>query len=297
MLIKNRLVRSATMIAAASKGRPTETYIERYRELARGGVGTIITGVMLSSKSDLLFGRQIFVVDDDCVKGLKLTVDAIREVDGSCRLVAQLGHSGQTVSPSGVAWPFPRSRAGRPLTTEEVDAVVDDFAAAIGRIKAAGFDGVQLHAAHSYLLSSFLSPLTNKRTDKYGGSLNRRVLGGVLGVLLAIPFLGLLAVSAVGLGLITAGVARDSGAAGGLAVIYIIPMMMFGTFLAVFNKMTRNIARFMPNYYVTDTLSIIFHQGDLSDPTIWQNLLILAGISLVLIAVGIPLFKRSAYRS
>ena len=69
-------------------------------------------------------------------------------------------------------------------------------------------------------------------------------------------FLALLAVSAVGLGLITAAVAKDSGAAGGLAVIYIMPMMMFGTFLAVFNKTTRNIASFMPNYYVTDTLSI-----------------------------------------
>jgi len=121
-------------------------------------------------------------------------------------------------------------------------------------------------------------------------------LGGPVGILLAVLFLALLAVSAVGLGLITAAVAKDSGAAGGLAVIYIIPMMMFGTFLTVFNKMTRNIARFMPNYYVTDTLSIIFHQGNLSDPTIWQNFLILAGISLVLVVVGIQLFKRTAYR-
>jgi len=91
-------------------------------------------------------------------------------------------------------------------------------------------------------------------------------------------------------------VAKDSGAAGGLAVIYIIPMMMFGTFLTVFNEMTRNIARFMPNYYVTDTLTIIFHKGSVSDPTIWKNLLILTGISLVLVVAGIQLFKRTAYR-
>jgi ABC-type multidrug transport system permease subunit len=121
-------------------------------------------------------------------------------------------------------------------------------------------------------------------------------LGGVVGLLLVVPFLALLGISAVGLGLITAAVAKDSGAAGGLAVIYIIPMMMFGTFLVVFNKMTRNIARFMPNYYVTDTLSIIFHQGSVSDPVIYQNLLILAGISLVLVIAGIQFFKRTAYR-
>jgi ABC-2 type transport system permease protein len=119
-------------------------------------------------------------------------------------------------------------------------------------------------------------------------------LGGVVGVLLAALFLAVLAVAAVGLGLITAGVAKDSGAAGGLSMIFILPMMMFGSFLAVFSEMTRNIARFMPNYYVTDSLSIIFHMGRLSDPVIWKNLLILTIISLVVVVVGIQLFKKTA---
>jgi ABC-type multidrug transport system permease subunit len=120
--------------------------------------------------------------------------------------------------------------------------------------------------------------------------------GGVVGLLLAALFLALLAITAVGLGLITAAVAKDSGAAGGLAVIFILPMMMFGAYLAVFNEMTRNIARFMPNYYVTDSLSVIFHTGSLSDPVIWQNLLILAIISLVVVVAGIQIFKRTAFR-
>jgi ABC-2 type transport system permease protein len=120
--------------------------------------------------------------------------------------------------------------------------------------------------------------------------------GGLVGVLLAILFLGLLGVTAVGLGLITAAVAKESGAAGGLSVIFILPMMMFGAFLAVFNDTTRNIARFMPNYYVTDSLSVIFHTGRISDPVIGQNLLILAIISLVVVVVGIQLFKRTAFR-
>jgi ABC-2 type transport system permease protein len=123
-----------------------------------------------------------------------------------------------------------------------------------------------------------------------------RPQGGLAGLLLACVFLALLAVTAVGLGLITAAVAKDSGAAGGLSVIFILPMMMFGSLLAVFSEATRRIAHFMPNYYVSDSLSIIFHQGRLSDPAIWQNLAILAAISLVIVIAGIQLFKRTAYR-
>lgn len=121
-------------------------------------------------------------------------------------------------------------------------------------------------------------------------------LGGLVGLLLAALFLALLGISAAGLGLITAAVAKNSGAASGLAVIYIVPMMMFGSLLAVFNETTRNIARFMPNYYLSDSLSIIFHKGNVSDPVILQNLLILASITLVIVFAGIQLFKRAGNR-
>ena len=120
--------------------------------------------------------------------------------------------------------------------------------------------------------------------------------GGVIGLLLATLFIALLSITAVGLGLITAAVAKSSGAASGLAVIFILPMMMFGAFLAVFDDTTRMIARFTPNYYVTDSLMTIFHEGDLSRPVIWQNLLILAAISLVVVVIGIQLFKRTEFR-
>ncbi len=119
--------------------------------------------------------------------------------------------------------------------------------------------------------------------------------GGIVGLLLAALFLALLAITAVGLGLIVAAISKDSGAAGGISVIFILPMMMFGALLAVFNEATRNIARFMPNYYVSDSLSIIFHKGEVTNPAVWQNLLILAGISLVVVVVGIQVFKRTAY--
>ncbi len=121
-------------------------------------------------------------------------------------------------------------------------------------------------------------------------------LGGVVGLLLATLFLALLAITAVGLGLITASVVKESGAASGIAMIFIVPMMVFGTLLAVFDESTRTIAHFMPNFYVTDSLSVIFHTGNLSDTVIWQNLLILAAITMVVVVVGIQIFKKTQYR-
>lgn len=120
-----------------------------------------------------------------------------------------------------------------------------------------------------------------------------RPQGGFVGLLLAILFLALLSISAVGLGLLTAAISKDTGTAGGLSVIFILPMMMFGALLAVFNETTRTIAKFTPNFYVSDSLSLIFHQGKISDPLIWQNLLTLAGISLVIVIAGIQAFKRT----
>jgi ABC-type multidrug transport system permease subunit len=121
--------------------------------------------------------------------------------------------------------------------------------------------------------------------------------GGLAGTLLVALFLGLLAVTAVGLGLITAAIAKDSGAASGLSVIYILPMMMFGALLAVFNETTRTIAKFTPNYYVSDSLSLILHEGRVADPAVWRNLLTLTAISAVVVYVGIKLFSKTAFRT
>jgi hypothetical protein len=72
-------------------------------------------------------------------------------------------------------------------------------------------------------------------------------------------------------------------------------MMMFGALLAVFNETTRTIAKFTPNFYVSESLSLIFHEGRISDPIVVQNLLILAAISLVVVIAGIQIFKRTGY--
>jgi ABC-2 type transport system permease protein len=123
-----------------------------------------------------------------------------------------------------------------------------------------------------------------------------KVHTGLLGLLLMSIFLGMLAVTAVGLGLITATVAKSTGTASGISIIFIVPMMMFGTFLAVFDDTTRAIAHVTPNFYATDSLSLIFDGTSLSAWTIWQNLLILTIISLVIVVAGIQIFKRTEFK-
>jgi len=120
--------------------------------------------------------------------------------------------------------------------------------------------------------------------------------GGVLGLVITSLFLAMLAITAVGLALITATIARKSGAASGLSMIFIIPMMIFGTWLAAFNEMTMSIARFTPNHYVTESLTRIFHGASLSDGIVWKNFLILSIISLVIVVAGIQLFKKTEFR-
>ena len=173
LTVKNRLVRSATMVAAGSGGRPTEKYLNLYSELSKGGIALIITGFMIPSQSDTPYTGQLFVYDDSYIKGLEEIAASVHAANSDCRLFAQIGHSGENVSPSGINWPW--KKKGRMLSTDEIDKIVEEFAVAIMRVKLAGFDGVELHGAHGYLLSSFLSPYTNKRTDKYGGSLEKRV--------------------------------------------------------------------------------------------------------------------------
>lgn len=172
---KNRFVRSATMIAAAAGGSPTADYIKKHQELASGGVGTLITGFMIPTRADARWGGQLFVCEDSYIKGLEEFARGVHDADSQCRLFAQIGHSGDLVSPSGIKWPFPWKKKGRALSEDEIENIVTDFSDAVWRIKTAGFDGVELHGAHAYLLSTFLSPQTNHRTDKYGGTLEKRV--------------------------------------------------------------------------------------------------------------------------
>lgn len=180
--LKNRLVRSATYDAKADeKGRPTKNYIDYYRRLAQGGVGLIITGLAYPDKEGKL-PRGISVEDDKCLKYLPEVTAAVHELNNGCRIALQIGHTGrqlphelpqEPVAPSPLLEPY-TGRMPRELALKEIEIFIDKCAAAISRAQKAGFDAVQLHAAHGWLLSSFLSPHTNHRTDIYGGSMENR---------------------------------------------------------------------------------------------------------------------------
>lgn len=182
MTIKNRFVRSATYERRATEdGSVTEKLVQFYKTLAEGGAGLIITGFSYVHTSGQAFPEQTAIDRDELIPGLKKLSEIIHKHGDGCKVVAQLGHCGREtyfldnpIDPSGIKEPFTNIQP-RAMTIEEIEEIVEAFAQATRRAKDAGFDGVQLHAAHGYLLSEFLSPHTNKREDDYGGNKEKRM--------------------------------------------------------------------------------------------------------------------------
>jgi len=178
--LANRLVRTATAENAWRDGRITEEGLQLYRDLAAGGVGLIITGYMAVMAEGRSSDLQTRLWEDSHVPAVRGIVRVVHETSKACKVIAQIAHTGmqaqvtEPVGPTETVWRKAKTKP-RALTTKEVEAIVAAFAQTIRRAKEAGFDGIELHGAHGYLLSSFLSPYTNTRTDKYGGSLQKRV--------------------------------------------------------------------------------------------------------------------------
>ena len=182
--IKNRLVRSATDEGFANpEGAPTQRLIDIDTELARGGVGLIIAGTAHISLEGKWGNNGIGMDHDNLIKPLKRLCKATQEAGGT--LAAQLLHCGTTVNPVTLsergALLGPSAMIdplfGHPveeLTQDHILKIVDDYAKAASRAKKAGFDAVQIHSGHGYLINQFLSPSRNFRKDQYGGSLENR---------------------------------------------------------------------------------------------------------------------------
>jgi 2,4-dienoyl-CoA reductase-like NADH-dependent reductase (Old Yellow Enzyme family) len=181
MTLENRTVRSATWMGMAdAEGGATPRLIEIKAALARGGVGLIITGgAMVDAAST--FGPGALACDRDALEpGLAAMAQAVHDYGG--RIALQLAHGGlmapaeltgqQPVCPSPLL--TEQGPLVRALTVEELDEIVEAFGAAARRAVRTGYDAVQVHGAHGYLLSEFLSPWFNHRTDEYGGSLENR---------------------------------------------------------------------------------------------------------------------------
>ncbi len=182
LTVPNRFVRSAThAYLADDEGFVTDREVELYRRLAEGEVGLIITGHAYVQRSGKASPRQIAVYDDRFLEGLSRIPAAVHAFPS--RIFLQIAHAGRQtkpklcgcvpVSPSPVYDPESKVMP-RELAADEIRQLIADFVAAALRAKTAGFDGVQLHAAHGYLISSFLSPHTNRRTDEWGGPVENR---------------------------------------------------------------------------------------------------------------------------
>jgi len=181
MTLKNRFVRSATAEGMATEdGECTPRLIDLMSALADGGVGLIITGHAYVTKRGQAIPAQLGIYDDKLIPGLRAMTDAVHKRDG--KIVAQLAHSGMLAIPKLISGPplAPSAVEGiiegplQEMTIEDIHATVKAFGQAAKRAYEAGFDGVQIHAAHSYLLSQFLSPAFNHRTDAYGGGIENR---------------------------------------------------------------------------------------------------------------------------
>jgi len=172
--VPNRLVMSSMVVGYAGiRGEVTDQLIAYYEARARGGVGLIITEAAYVSTDGRLASHELGIYDDDLIPGLSRLVDVVRSY--GVRISAQLVHGGiqakvqQPVGPSAIGRKyFPPPKTPRELSTEEVEGLVEVFARAALRAKQAGFDFVEVHGTHGYLIMQFLSPLTNRRTDKYG---------------------------------------------------------------------------------------------------------------------------------
>jgi len=181
MQLSNRFVRSATWEGmAADDGACTPKLIDMMAALAQGGVGLIITSHAYVSAEGQAGPWQLGVYRDELLPGLESMVKAVHENGG--KIVMQLAHAGyfsfakltgqKPMAPSAVDGFAKGSR--REMTVEDIQQVVSAYGAAAGRAQQAGFDGVQIHSAHGYLLSQFLSPAFNQRHDQYGGDISNR---------------------------------------------------------------------------------------------------------------------------
>ena len=186
MELRNRFVRSATYDGAGLKsGHVSEKQVHLYGNLAKGGVGLIISGITSVHASGRISTFQNTVDDDACIPGLKKLADVAHS--HGARIALQLFHGGresavyqahrklQAIAPSKVPHDLYCAHDYREMTEPEILEIIKAFGAAAARARAAGFDAVQLHGAHAYLLSQFLSPYSNHRTDAWGGSPEKRL--------------------------------------------------------------------------------------------------------------------------
>jgi 2,4-dienoyl-CoA reductase-like NADH-dependent reductase (Old Yellow Enzyme family) len=174
--IKNRFIRSATTSYwSEDDGILTDPIIEYYDKLSKGNIGLIIKGHSFVSEKGKAHEKQSGLCSEIHLPRMRELVELVHS-NGS-KIIAQINHGGYTSINERVTASFYErdERQARELTLEEIQQIVIDFGKTASNAIKAGFDGVQIHAAHGYLISQFLSDRVNKREDEYGGNLEKRM--------------------------------------------------------------------------------------------------------------------------
>ncbi|HTO52845.1 MAG TPA: NADH:flavin oxidoreductase [Myxococcota bacterium] len=185
LVLRNRVIKTATYEGMTPGGLPSDALVEHHRALAAGGVGLTTVAYCAVAPDGRTFAEQL-TMRRDTVGPLRRVTDAVHAAGGAASI--QLGHCGwftknrelsswlprgpsRVVNQYGIAAGKPFGLAMRP---SDIARTVDEFGAAAGLAREAGFDAIELHLGHGYLLSQFLSPATNRRRDAWGGSLENR---------------------------------------------------------------------------------------------------------------------------
>ena len=172
--VPNRLLRSATWDPCLFADKQmTAEVLAIYRGLTEGGVGTIVTGSFPVGDTRKFAGGGGGYADS-AIAGVDTLANTIHQSGNGCKAIAQLDIDGGKTDPSETASPYSPEKS-RAFETPEIEVIETAFVDGIIAMQAAGFDGIQLHAAHGTVLSRFLSPFSNRRTDAYGGSPEQRV--------------------------------------------------------------------------------------------------------------------------
>src|SRR3712207_2321852 len=187
MQLKNRLVMPPMATSKSDNGRVSQALLDYYQEKSAGGyLGLIITEHSYVTIAGKASAGQVSIADDSDVAGLKKLVAVVHGNDS--KIIAQISHAGsatnseitgkEVLSASAVINTGMTSRnteVPTAMSKAQIAEVIEAFAAAARRAKEAGYDGVEIHSAHGYLLNQFYSPLTNHRKDEYGGTLENRL--------------------------------------------------------------------------------------------------------------------------
>ena len=184
MELKNRLVRSATHEGMADRdGFPTQDLVRLYKRLAKGGVGLIITGyASVTHDGKCPFVGMQGIHTDDHISRYRELVQSVHE--NGARIAMEIAHCGRQTTREAIGTePMAPSSVRekslfvkpREMTEDDIERIIEAFAQATRRVKEAGFDAVQIHAAHGYLVNQFLCPHTNRRKDRWGGPVENRM--------------------------------------------------------------------------------------------------------------------------